>query len=62
MKSVTDRPILITFTFLVILGLGIGTLLAAGPIFERGSKTEGRAQTLEEVFGPEFTLPPLERC
>jgi cytochrome b subunit of formate dehydrogenase len=48
MRSVADRLILIAFTFFVILGLSIGTLWAAGPIFERGSsKTEGVVKTPE---------------
>jgi cytochrome b subunit of formate dehydrogenase len=48
MRLVADRPILIAFTFFVILGLSIGTLWADRPTSEKGSpKLEGKAQTLE---------------
>jgi cytochrome b subunit of formate dehydrogenase len=50
MRSVVDRPILITFTFLVIFGLSIGTLRATRPIFEGGSsKTEAVVKTSEHI-------------
>jgi cytochrome b subunit of formate dehydrogenase len=47
-RSVADRPIFIAFTLLVILGLSIGPLCAAGSISDQGgSKSEGVVKTPE---------------